>query len=162
MLERNDDLAAYVAKAKGYKNKEALINAYKKAQGYEKAKMVTDEDLINALLATAVSPKSRSNIAIGKTIEDYKDDLVKQGITNLMLSRYSSANASAIYEQAMASGQYSNVQAQLQKGDGTIKIVMYGVDSKGKQYQLLETQEIGYDYSGENFTIDAADIFSQN
>lgn len=162
LLERNDDLAAYVAKAKGYKNKEALINAYKKAQGYEKAKMVTDEDLINALLATAVSPKSRSNIAIGKTIEDYKDDLVKQGITNLMLSRYSSANASAIYEQAMASGQYSNVQAQLQKGDGTIKIVMYGVDSKGKQYQLLETQEIGYDYSGENFTIDAADIFSQN
>ncbi len=162
LLERNDDLAAYVAKAKGYKNKEALINAYKKAQGYEKAKMVTDEDLINALLATAVSPKSRSNIAIGKTIEDYKDDLVKQGITNLMLSRYSSANASAIYEQATASGQYSSVQAQLQKGDGTIKIVMYGVDSKGKQYQLLETQEIGYDYSGENFTIDAADIFSQN
>ena len=162
LLESNDDLATAVAKAKGYKNKEALINAYKKAQGYEKAKMVTDEDLINALLATAISPKSRSNIAIGKTIEDYKDDLVKQGITNLMLSHYSSANASAIYEQAMASGQYSNVQAQLQKGDGTIKIVMYGVDSKGKQYQLLETQEIGYDYSGENFTIDAADIFSQN
>lgn len=162
LLERNDNLATYVAKAKGYKNKEALINAYKKAQGYEKAKMVTDEDLINALLATAVSPKSRSNIAIGKTIEDYKDDLVKQGLTNLMLSRYSSANASAIYEQAMASGQYSNVQAQMQKGDGTIKIVMYGVDAKGKQYQLLETQAIGYDYSGENFTIDAADIFSQD
>lgn len=162
LLESNDDLATAVAKAKGYKNKEALINAYKKAQGYEKARMITDEDLINALLATAVSPKSYSNIAIGKTIEDYKDDLVKQGITNLMLSRYSSENASATYEQAMASGQYSNVQAQLQKGDGTIKIVMYGVDAKGKQYQLLETQAIGYDYSGENFTIDAADIFSQN
>ena len=162
LLERNDDLATAVAKAKGYKNKEALINAYKKAQGYEKARMVTDEDLINALLTTAVSPKSYSNIAIGKTIEDYKDDLVKQGLTNLMLSRYSLENASAVYKQAMASGQYSNVQAQLQKGDGTIKIVMYGVDSKGKQYQLLETQTIGYDYSGENFTIDAADIFSQN
>lgn len=162
LLESNDDLATAVAKAKGYKNKEALINAYKQAQGYEKAKMVTDEDLINALLATAISPKSRSNIAIGKTIEDYKDDLVKQGITNLMLSRYSSKNASDVYKQAMASGQYSNVQTQLQKGDGTIKIVMYGVDAKGKQYQLLETQAIGYDYSGENFTIDAADIFSQN
>lgn len=162
LLESNDDLATAVAKAKGYKNKDALINAYKQAQGYQKARMVTDEDLINALLATAVSPKSYSNIAIGKTIEDYKDDLVKQGLTNLMLSRYSSENASAVYKQAMASGQYSNVQAQLQKGDGTIKIVMYGVDAKGKQYQLLETQAIGYDYSGENFTIDAADIFSQN
>lgn len=162
LLESNDDLATSVAKAKGYKNKDALINAYKQAQGYEKAKMVTDEDLINALLATAVSPKSYSNIAIGKTIEDYKDDLVKQGLTNLMLSRYSSVNASDIYKQAMASGKYSNVQAQMQKGDGKIKIVMYGVDAKGKQYQLLETQAIGYDYSGENFTIDAADIFSQN
>ena len=162
LLESNDDLAAAVAKAKKYKNKEALINAYKQAQGYEKARMITEEDLINALLATAVSPKSYSNIAIGKTIEDYKDDLVKQGITNLMLSRYSSKNASDAYKQAMASGQYSSVQAQMQKGDGTIKIVMYGVDAKGKQYQLLETQAIGYDYSGENFTIDAADIFSQN
>ena len=162
LLESNDDLATSVAKAKGYKNKDALINAYKQAQGYEKAKMVTDEDLINALLATAVSPKSYSNIAIGKTIEAYKDDLVKQGLTNLMLSRYSSVNASDVYKQAMASGKYSNVQAQMQKGDGKIKIVMYGVDAKGKQYQLLETQAIGYDYSGENFTIDAADIFSQN
>ena len=162
LLESNDDLATAVAKAKKYKNKEALINAYEQAQGYEKARMVTEEDLINALLATAVSPKSYSNIAIGKTIEDYKDDLVKQGITNLMLSRYSSKNASDVYEQAMANGQYSSVQAQMQKGDGTIKIVMYGVDAKGKQYQLLETQAIGYDYSGENFTIDAADIFSQD
>ena len=162
LLESNDDLATAVAKAKKYKNKEALINAYKQAQGYEKARMITEEDLINALLSTAVSPKSYSNIAIGKTIEDYKDDLVKQGITNLMLSRYSSVNASDAYEQAMASGKYSSIQAQMQKGDGTIKIVMYGVDAKGKQYQLLETQAIGYDYSGENFTIDAADIFSQN
>ena len=162
LLESNDALAIAVAKAKNYKNKEALIKAYKQAQGYQKASMVTEEDLINALLATAVSPKSYSNIAIGKTIEDYKDDLVKQGLTNLMLSRYSSVNASDVYKQAMASGQYSNVQAQMQKGDGTIKIVMYGVDAKGKQYQLLETQAIGYDYSGENFTIDAADIFSQD
>ena len=162
LLESNDDLATAVAKAKNYKNKEALINAYKQAQGYQKASMVTEEDLINALLSTAVSPKSYSNIAIGKTIEDYKDDLVKQGLTNLMLSRYSDVNASDVYKQAMASGQYSNVQAQMQKGDGTIKIVMYGVDAKGKQYQLLETQAIGYDYSGENFTIDAADIFSQD
>ena len=162
LLESNDDLATAVAKAKKYKNKEALINAYEQAQGYEKARMITEDDLINALLATAVSPKSYSNIAIGKTIEDYKDDLVKQGITNLMLSRYSSKNASDVYKQAMASGQYSSVQAQMQKGDGTIKIVMYGVDAKGKQYQLLETQAIGYDYSGENFTIDAADIFSQD
>lgn len=162
LLESNDDLATAIAKAKKYKNKEALINAYEQAQGYEKARMVTEEDLINALLATAVSPKSYSNIAIGKTIEEYKDDLVKQGLTNLMLSRYSYENASDAYKQAMASGQYSSVQAQMQKGDGTIKIVMYGVDAKGKQYQLLETQAIGYDYSGENFTIDAADIFSQD
>ena len=162
LLERDDDLATAVAKAKGYKNKDALINAYKQAQGYQKARMITDEDLINALLTTAVSPKSYSNVAIGKTIEDYKDDLVKQGLTNLMLARYSSQNASDVYKQAMASGQYSKVQAQMQKGDGTIKIVMYGVDAKGKQYQLLETQAIGYDYSGENFTIDAADIFSQD
>ena len=162
LLESNDDLAEAVAKAKKYKNKEALINAYKQAQGYQKASMITEEDLINALLSTADSPKSYSNIAIGKTIEDYKDELVKQGLTNLMLSRYSSVNASDVYKQAIASGQYSYVQAQMQKGDGTIKIVMYGVDAKGKQYQLLETQAIGYDYSGENFTIDAADIFSQD
>ena len=162
LLESNDDLATAVAKAKKYKNKEALINAYKQAQGYQKASMITEEDLINALLSTADSPKSYSNIAIGKTIEDYKDELVKQGLISLMLSRYSSVNASDVYKQAIASNQYSNVQTQLQKGDGTIKIVMYGVDAKGKQYQLLETQAIGYDYSGENFTIDAADIFSQD
>ena len=162
LLESNDDLATAVAKAKKYENKEALINAYKQAQGYQKASMVTEEDLINALLSTADSPKSYSNIAIGKTIEDYKDELVKQSLIGLMLSRYSSVNASDVYKQAIASNQYSNVQTQLQKGDGTIKIVMYGVDAKGKQYQLLETQAIGYDYSGENFTIDAADIFSQD
>lgn len=162
LLESNDALATAVAKAKKYKNKEALINAYKQAQGYQKASMITEEDLINALLSTAVSPKSYSNIAIGKTIEDYKDELVKQSLMSLMLSHYSSVNASDVYKQAIASNQYSNVQTQLQKGDGTIKIVMYGVDAKGKQYQLLETQAIGYDYSGENFTIDAADIFSQD